>query len=77
MLVLQKLIDPEMDQEARKTVHALRTCAEDVVMEERRPNWMEGSDCDDGSQHSEAHLGARARNQTQGKPNPVPLVIFI
>jgi len=52
VLALRKLTDPEMDQEAGTTVHVLRIHAEGVVSEERRPNWMEGSDCDDGDQHS-------------------------
>jgi hypothetical protein len=73
VLALQKLTDPETDQEACITVHALQIRAETIVSEEWRPNWMEGSDCDDGDQHSEAYLG----NQIEGKPRPVSAVIFI
>ena len=73
MLALRKPTDPEMDQGARITVHALRIRAEGVVSEEWRPNWMDGSDCDDGDQHSEAYLG----NEIEDKPRPVPAVIFI
>ena len=73
VLALRKLTDPETDQEARITVHTLQIRAEGIVSEERRPNWMEGSDCDDTNQHSEAYLG----NEIEVKPRPVPPVIFI
>jgi len=69
---LRKLTDPETDQ-ARITVRPLQIRAEGIVSEERRPNWMEGSDCDDEDQRSEAYLG----NKIEGKPRPVPAVIFI
>jgi hypothetical protein len=73
VLTLRKPTDPEMDQETRVTVHALRIRAEGVVSEEWRQNWMEGSDCDDGDQRSEAYLGKKI----EGKPRPVPAVLFI
>ena len=73
VLTLRKPTDPEMDQENRITVHALRIRAEGVVSEEWRPNWMDGSDCDDGDQHSEAYLG----NEIEGEPRPVPTIIFL
>ena len=70
---LRKLTDPETDQEAQLTVHTLQIRAEGTVSEERRQNWMEGSDCDDGDQRSEAYLGKKI----EGKPRPVPAVLFI
>ena len=73
VLTLRKPTDPEMDQEAHITVHALQIRAEDIASEERRPNWMDGSDCDDANQHSEAYLD----NKIEGKPKPVPPVLFI
>ena len=73
VLALRKLTDPETDQEAHITVHTLQIRAEDIISEEWRPNWMEGSDCDDGDQHSEAYLG----DEINPKPRPVPAVIFI
>ena len=73
MLALRKPTDPEMDQGASITVYALRIRAEIVVSKEWRPNWVDGSDCDDGDQHSEAYLG----NEIEDKPRPVSAVIFI
>ena len=73
VLALRKPTDPEMDQEARITVHALQIRAEGIALEKWRPNWMEGSDCDDADQHSEAYLG----NEIEGKPSPVPTLIFL
>ncbi len=73
VLALRKPTDPEMDQEAPITVHTLRIRAEGIVSKERRPNWMEGSDCDDSDQSSGAYLG----NEIEGKPRPVPAVIVI
>jgi len=63
-----------MDQENRVTVYALRIRAEGVVSEEWRPNWMEGSDCDDGDQHSgDCASGKRI----DGKLRSIPTVPFI
>ena len=73
MSAFGKLTDPELDQEAQIAVHTLQIGAEGMLLEWGRPDWMEGSDCDDGDQLSEAYLG----NKIEGKPRPVPSVFFI
>jgi hypothetical protein len=71
--VLRKLTDPETDQEAQIAVHTLQIRAEGIVSEDRKQNWMEGSDCDDGDQRSETYLGKKI----EGKPRSIPAVLFV
>jgi hypothetical protein len=68
-----KLTDPELDQEAQIAVQTLQIGAEGRMPEGRRSDWMDGSDCDDGDQRSEAYLG----NEIEGKLRPVSSVFFI
>ncbi|MFX0211369.1 MAG: hypothetical protein ACFFDT_35650 [Candidatus Hodarchaeota archaeon] len=73
MLALWKLTDPELDREACIIVHTLQIRAEGVVSEEGRPNLMDGSECNDGENHSGDYLD----NEVVGKSWPVPAVLFI
>lgn len=74
VLALRKLTDPEMDQGARITVHALRIRAEGVASKEWRPNWMDGSDCDDGDQHSGDYASGKRIDRKLRSIHPVPLI---
>lgn len=74
MLALRKLTDPEMDQKARITVHALRIRAEGVASEEWRPNRMDGSDCDDGDQHSGSYASGKRIDGMLRSIHSVPFI---
>jgi hypothetical protein len=71
--MLRSTDDPEMDQELYTLGGMLHRSANNMITENRRQSWMDGSDCDDEDQHSWSFFWKNAEIQ----PESVSLIIII
>jgi hypothetical protein len=73
VLTIWRTTDPEMDQELYTPACMLQINAKSIILKNGRLTWMDGSDSDDGDQHSWSSI----QNKAESQPLPVNSIFII
>ena len=73
VLTLRRTIDPEMDQELYTPVCMPHVNIKSITPKRGRLSWMDGSDSDDGDQHSCGSIPKEAESQ----PSPIYSIFIV